>query len=52
MKCGNCGGTDFSVAAGVAHCDWCGASVENEVAAALHAGAKPEHAEALKELDK
>lgn len=38
MKCGNCGGEDFEVTTGVCHCTNCGATVSNEVAAAIHAG--------------
>lgn len=42
MKCGNCNGTEFEVTAGTAHCTNCGASVPNEVAAAIQLGLEPE----------
>lgn len=41
MKCGRCNGTEFEVAMGKAHCTNCGAEVDNEVAAAIHAGLGP-----------
>lgn len=38
MKCGNCGGNQFDIAMGKCVCIICEAEVDNEVAAAIHAG--------------
>jgi hypothetical protein len=42
MVCDDCGGTEFEVEMGTAHCLNCGAEVDNEVAAAISEGLGPD----------